>query len=114
MSSPLSTHVLDTVDGLPAVDLQVSLEQKTGEQWVPHTVSRTDADGRVTSLLAPGALTCGDWRLTFETGQYYSRKNGTACFYPHVQIVFAVTDPTRHHHVPLLLAPHGYTTYRGS
>jgi len=114
MSSPLTTHVLDAVTGLPAEDLQVSLEQKTGDQWVPLASGRTNEDGRITNLLTPGALTPGDWRLTFDTGQYFSRENGTQGFYPQVQIVFTITDTTRHHHVPLLLAPHGYTTYRGS
>jgi 5-hydroxyisourate hydrolase len=74
----------------------------------------TDADGRLRTLLAPGApLARGVYRLTFHTGAYFAA-NGVEGFYPEVRIDFEVRDPTQHFHVPLLLNPYGYSTYRGS
>lgn len=114
--SGLSTHVLDTSRGLPAAGLGVSLERQadTGA-WGALASGATDSDGRVKSLLPAGtALSAGVYRLRFETGAYLAKHGSGAPFYPHVDVVFQISDPTRHHHVPLLLSPFGYTTYRGS
>ncbi|NJL27629.1 MAG: hydroxyisourate hydrolase, partial [Thermoanaerobaculia bacterium] len=74
----------------------------------------TDADGRLQTLLAPGtALEPAVYRLLFATGKWFAAR-GEQTFYPHVEIVFEVQDPSQHHHVPLLLSPFGYSTYRGS
>jgi 5-hydroxyisourate hydrolase len=111
--SPLTTHVLDTATGLPAADLSLKLDRLDGSEWTPVAHGRTNHDGRVANLLAPGDLHVGIWRLRFDTGAWYATRGQTG-FYPWVDVVFEVTETTRHHHVPLLLSPYGYSTYRGS
>jgi 5-hydroxyisourate hydrolase len=113
MSSPLTTHVLDTARGLPAQGLALALERLVDGVWEHVANGLTDDDGRCRDLLAAGGLHAGVWRLTFETGAWYADRD-EACFYPVAQITFNVTDTGRHHHVPLLLAPFGFSTYRGS
>ncbi len=104
----VSTHVLDAAAGVPAAGLELSLGRRDGETW--HELARrvTDADGRVADLAGP--LAAGEYRITFQTGAYL----GGRTFYPEVTVVFAVTDPAAHYHVPLLLSPYAYSTYRGS
>lgn len=106
----VSTHVLDSVTGAPAAGVAVSLACRAGETWRELATASTDADGRVREL---GELSAGDHRITFDTGSYY-RACRVDTFYPEVSVVFAVTDPEQHHHVPLLLSPFAYSTYRGS
>ncbi|TGN64427.1 hydroxyisourate hydrolase [Nocardioides eburneiflavus] len=103
----LSTHVLDTAAGRPAVGLRVTLETVDGT-LVKEGV--TDADGRIGDLAHD--LPAGDLRLRFDTGGWYSAR-GETTFYPEVVVAFTVADG-EHHHVPLLLSPFGYSTYRGS
>jgi 5-hydroxyisourate hydrolase len=103
----LSTHVLDTATGRPAVGLRVSLESGEG---TPVKEAVTDADGRVGDLATE--LPTGDHRLRFDTGAWFARQ-GLAAFYPEVVVVFTVAADD-HFHVPLLLSPYGYSTYRGS
>ena len=113
--SAITTHVLDLAHGRPAAGVAVLLERRdaTGS-FREAGRGVTDADGRAKALLAPGAaLEAGTWRLTFETGAYF-RAAGAAAFHPSVSVTFEVTDAARHHHVPLLVSPFGYTTYRGS
>ncbi len=102
----LSTHVLDTAAGGPAGGVPVRLERAEPGRasWTLVTESVTDGDGRLAGLplTAPG-----QWRLVFDT-------SGRSAFFPEVTIAFVVADPAEHHHVPLLLAPFGYSTYRGS
>lgn len=110
----ITTHVLDTARGRPAAGLAVVLESEQEGSWREIGRGVTDDDGRVKTLLAPGAsLAAGRHRLTFATGPYFTAQR-VAAFYPEVQVLFAVVDPTQHHHVPLLLSPFGYSTYRGS
>jgi 5-hydroxyisourate hydrolase len=112
--SAITTHVLDTARGRPAVGLAVVLEREQGGSWREIGRGVTDGDGRVKALLAPGAsLAAGLHRLTFATGPYFATQK-VPTFYPEVRIVFEITDPAQHHHVPLLLSPFGYSTYRGS
>lgn len=115
--SAITTHVLDTAHGLPARGVSVTLERadEGGERgWAALGSGRTDEDGRLKTLLPPGqALVPGVYRLTFDTGAYF-QKDGQPAFYPEVQITFTVTDEAQHYHVPLLLCPYGYSTYRGS
>lgn len=111
--SPITSHVLDTALGAPARGLAVRLELEDGAGWRVLADRVTDDDGRVKTLLAPGALVAGVYRLSFATGAYFAA-TGRAGFYPRVEVIFAVTAPAEHHHVPLLLAPFGYSTYRGS
>ena len=110
----ITTHVLDTALGRPAAGLAVTLDAWDGRTW--HTVSRavTDADGRVKGLLpADQPLPYTRWRLIFDTAGYFQWR-GTATFYPLVEIVFDTPAADQHYHVPLLLSPFGYSTYRGS
>ena len=115
MNSPITTHVLDTSLGGPARGVHITVErQEPSMGWKELSRCETDADGRVADLL-PGnvKLTAGAYRLTFDSlGYFASRKVKT--FYPHISIVFEVHDPATHYHVPLLLSPFGYSTYRGS
>lgn len=112
--SAITTHVLDTMRGRPAADVSVVLERRDTHGWIAVGRSATDADGRCRTLLPPSvALSEGVYRLTFDTGGYFGALN-VDFFYPEVQIVFEVDNATEHYHVPLLIAPHGYTTYRGS
>lgn len=110
--SPLTTHVLDTALGKPAQGLPVLLELKSSGRWKALGRGKTDADGRLKALLPEGKLRFGVYRLTFNTAAYFHRR-GIAAFYPEVAVVFQVRD-ARHHHVPLLLNPFGYSTYRGT
>ena len=106
--SGITTHVLDTARGRPAAGVPVVLERLDGETWRRCGGGVTDADGRARQLLDE-PLAAATYRLTFDTGAYYP--DG---FYPHVTICFVVRDAAQHHHVPLLLSPFGYSTYRGS
>ena len=111
--SPLTTHVLDTHLGRPAAGVGVSLEKLDSGSWQVIGYGATDDDGRVTTLLAEGALTAGRHRITFDTRRYFQQQQ-VEHFYPSVTVEFEVTDAAQHYHVPLLLSPFGYSTYRGS
>lgn len=113
MKSPLTTHVLETATGRPAAGLHIALERQTDAGFVPLADGVTNADGRVTDLIAPAAFEEGVYRITFQTGRWYA-KRGERTFYPSAAVVFEVFDASEHHHVPLLLNPFGYSTYRGS
>jgi 5-hydroxyisourate hydrolase len=106
----LSTHVLDATTGLPAPGVRVTLEQRGEGGWATVAEARTDGDGRIRELGAPGI---GTHRISFATGAYFTER-GVATFYPEVVIAFEVVDAAAHHHVPLLLSPYAYSTYRGS
>ncbi|HEY1970218.1 MAG TPA: hydroxyisourate hydrolase [Pseudonocardia sp.] len=107
----LSTHVLDSVRGRPAAGVGVRLESARQSGTQRLAAATTDADGRIRELAAE--LPAGTYRLTFDTGAYFAEL-GQPAFYPEVTVSFTVTDPLRHHHVPLLLAPFAYSTYLGS
>jgi 5-hydroxyisourate hydrolase len=112
--SGLSTHVLDTALGRPARALGIELAVlEPGGSWTTLATRHTDDDGRARDLLGGAALEARTYRLRFETGPYLRAHHQTA-FYPHVEVVFSVERPGEHHHVPLLLSPFGYSTYRGS
>ncbi|GGM40930.1 5-hydroxyisourate hydrolase [Longimycelium tulufanense] len=102
----LSTHVLDAARGRPAAGLAVRLEQAAGDGWELVASANTNDDGRITGW-NPGA---GVHRLVFDTGTYL----GADAFYPEVTVTFRIADPAEHYHVPLLLSPFAYSTYRGS
>jgi 5-hydroxyisourate hydrolase len=110
--SPITTHVLDTALGRPAAGVRVELSRASGRGWTVLGRGVTDADGRCRGLLKDGPLPRGTYRLSFGAAAYF-RKTKRAAFYPMVEVVFTARD-ARHHHVPLLLSPWGYTTYRGS
>ena len=103
--SPITTHVLDLVKGKPAAGLAVTLSRKDKQGWKELARGQTNADGRVEDLLEAGSkVDAGVYRLVFETQS----------FYPSITIEFQLSDPSQHHHIPLLLSPYGYSTYRGS
>jgi len=112
--SPITTHVLDVAYGRPARGVAVALERQDGEEWRLLGTGSTDGDGRLAGLLPDdGPLEAGTYRLTFDTGGYFDA-NGVSGFYPEAVVTFLVGDPAEHYHVPLLLSPFGYSTYRGS
>jgi 5-hydroxyisourate hydrolase len=106
--SHLTTHVLDAATGLPAVGIAVELADPRG---LPVDAAVTDADGRAS--VGPDALPPGDYTLAFRTGAYFAEQ-GVDAFYPVVTVAFTVDASGRHLHVPLLLSPFAYSTYRGS
>jgi 5-hydroxyisourate hydrolase len=110
----ITTHVLDTSRGRPAAGVPVRLEIQELDGWREVGRASTDADGRVKQLLPPDQpLEAGTWRLTFDLAAWFAAQ-GIEAFYPEATIVFRVRDAGQHHHVPLLLSPFGYSTYRGS
>jgi 5-hydroxyisourate hydrolase len=114
-TSSITTHVLDTSHGRPASGVPVVLEViGPRDQWQEIGRGVTDADGRLRTLMpASVALTAGVYRLVFDTRSYFQSLR-TRSFYPQVTVVFEVADENAHYHVPLLLSPFGYSTYRGS
>ena len=108
----ITTHVLDVARGLPAAGMGVLLSVRSGEGWRELARASTDADGRA-KFHDAGPLEVAAYRLRFETGDWF-RGAGVTGFWPHVEIAFSVESPGEHHHVPLLLSPYGYSTYRGS
>lgn len=105
----ITTHILDLARGRPAENVNIRL---IGPDGTVHE-GATDQDGRCRGLLPPGGITRGPWRLEFAVGEYQSR-HGVEPFYPRATVEFEVVDPSQHFHIPLLLSPFGYSTYRGS
>ena len=110
--SPITTHVLDTARGKPAVGIPVSLHLHLDTNWRELARGTTNQEGRITDLLRESKLQAGRYRLTFETGEYLSSTGKP--FFPEIEIIFEIHDPAQHYHIPLLLSPYGYSTYRGS
>ena len=106
----ISTHILDTSLGKPAKDVRVSLEKHDGTSWVVLFESVTNEDGRIAFNTS---ATEGDYRLTFDTVAYF-KTNKQESFFLDTPVAFRITDVNRKYHVPLLLNPYGYSTYRGS
>jgi 5-hydroxyisourate hydrolase len=110
----VSTHVLDATAGLPAAGVHIRLERMDSPSaWTQLAGGRTDADGRLREWTPPAGEGRGVHRLVFETGPWFAGR-GVPTFFPEVVVVFEVTDPAAHHHVPLLLSPYAYATYRGT
>lgn len=111
--SPITTHILDTSKGRPAAGVSVQLERSSGSGWETLARGKTNDDGRIPDLLPKDAkIVEGLYRLTFETGAYF-KAQGVRAFYPAVTVAFEISELS-HHHIPLLLSPFGYSTYRGS
>jgi 5-hydroxyisourate hydrolase len=111
--SGITTHVLDTTRGRPAAGMRVALDVQVDDGWTPVGSGVTDTDGRVPGLVPEGGLRPGVHRMTFFTGDWFAAE-GTQGFYPLVTVVCTISDPTGHHHIPLLISPYAYSTYRGS
>lgn len=111
--SPITTHVLDTSTGKPAQGVEVTLERQDKGAWQAVGKGQTDADGRIKTLMREGALEAGFYRLTFDAEGYFKARK-TESFYKQIPIQFQIQETAAHYHVPLLLNPFGYSTYRGS
>ena len=112
--SAITTHILDVSRGEPARGVTVLLEHETHEGWQVAGRGVTDTDGRLKFLQEQDEmLEAGHYRLTFDTAGYFAGRE-TESFYPQVTVTFTVRDASAHYHVPLLLSPYGYSTYRGS
>jgi 5-hydroxyisourate hydrolase len=113
--SGITTHVLDTSLGKPGHGIAVTLERLSADgDWARLGGGITDRDGRARDLVPDGThIQRGTYRISFDTRAYFEALHITG-FYPEVRIVFEIADPGEHHHVPLLLCPYGYSTYRGS
>jgi len=113
--SPITTHVLDLTSGKPASGLAVVLEIGAGpERWSEIGRGVTDVNGRITAFTPPLlALARQLYRIRFSTGAYFAARH-VGTFYPEVPVVVEIDDPSQHYHIPLLLSPFGYSTYRGS
>lgn len=112
-ASAVTTHVLDTALGQPAAGVAVRLEFVSDDGWTELGRSVTDADGRARDV-GPATLPPGIYRLVFDTGAYFAGQGSKPAFFPEVAITFRVDGESPHHHVPLLLSPFAYSTYRGS
>lgn len=111
--SQITTHILDTTLGKPAHGVSISLHQQTGNEWTTVAEGVTNKDGRIPDLLETGlTLPIGIYKMRFEVQAYFDELSVKA-FYPFVEIIFNVNSG-EHYHVPLLLNPFGYSTYRGS
>jgi 5-hydroxyisourate hydrolase len=106
----ISTHILDTSAGRPAADVALRLDHRRPGGWLEVSRHTTDADGRVRDV---GTVAAGTYRIRFEVGPYFEQQ-GASAWFPWVDIVFTVVEDAGHYHVPLLISPFGYTTYRGS
>ena len=112
--SQITTHILDTARGCPAEGITTILYRQDDEHWREIARGSTNGDGRVGDLLRDGqALPAGTYRMHFEVSGYF-RNRGHNHFYPYVDVVFNVEGEGQHYHIPLLLSPYGYSTYRGS
>lgn len=109
----ITTHVLDTSIGRPGQAIAIELERADGSTWQQVGAGITDDDGRLRTLTPPGPVAAGRYRIRFHTGAYFAA-HGRDCFFPVVEIQFTISDGAQHYHVPLLLSPFGYSTYRGS
>ena len=112
--NPLSVHVLNLENGLPSPGVEVVLEQKNGDNWTKLNTGVTNEQGRIPALYPEGKkLEQGVYRVTFETGDWF-KKHDTATFFPEVPVIFSADASVEHYHIPLLLSPYGFSTYRGN
>lgn len=108
----ITTHVLNTALGQPAIGMEVVLEMRRGTEWIRISSGRTDLHGRL-ALTEAATSDAGVYRLIFDTVDYY-RAVRTAAFFPEIQVTFRAGGEGEHVHLPLLLSPFGYSTYRGT
>ena len=111
--SAITTHVLDLSSGYPAAGVPVILEREVAGSWNPIGTGLTNADGRIADLLPSDSIEAGVYRLLFNTGKYFAARDAQT-FYPEVIVTFKIENSDQHYHVPLLVSPFGYSTYRGS
>ncbi|MBA1246648.1 MULTISPECIES: hydroxyisourate hydrolase [Pseudomonas] len=113
-NNPLSVHVLNLETGVPSSGVNVTLERHIGEAWQPLAQGTTNEQGRIAELYpSDKPLQKGEYRVVFKTGEYY-KKTGHETFFPEIPVIFEVKQTDQHYHIPLLLSPYGFSTYRGS
>ncbi|WP_392565541.1 hydroxyisourate hydrolase [Utexia brackfieldae] len=114
-SNPLSVHVLNLENGLPSSGVEVKLEQKVGDNWQVLNTAITNEQGRITGLYPDGKALIKDatYKVTFETGKWFKAHN-VKTFFPEIPVIFSTDGGLDHYHIPLLLSPYGYSTYRGN
>ena len=110
----ITTHILNTALGKPARGVPVCLDILENQAWRELGSGQTDDDGRLRTLTKPGPVNNGRYRLIFDTAAYFKALGAATCFFPSVEIQFEIVDGGGHVHVPLLLSPFGYSTYRGA
>ena len=112
--NPLSVHVLNLENGLPSPGVNVTLEKHVGKDWQALSQGVTNEQGRIGELFpAKQTLEAGEYRVVFKTGEYF-KKVGRDTFFPEIPVIFEVKNVDQHYHIPLLLSPYGFSTYRGS
>ena len=113
-ANPLSVHILDLQSGQPTAGVTVTLEQKQGEGWQQLGSAVTNAQGRIAAMYPVDApMQAGDYRIVFKTGEHYARLKQET-FFPEIPVQFHVEKTEQHYHIPLLLSPFGFSTYRGN
>lgn len=112
-ANPLTSHVLNTATGQPAANMKISLHKLQEGAWQEIAAKVTNSDGRAGHFLSQESFTEGTYKMFFDTGAYF-KQLAVKGFYPYVEIVFVIEKPQDHYHIPLLISPFGYTTYRGS
>ena len=112
--NPLSVHVLNLENGLPSPGVNVTLEKHVDNGWQPLAQGVTNEQGRIGELFpAKLAFEAGEYRVVFKTGEYF-KTTGRETFFPEIPVIFEVKNAEQHYHIPLLLSPYGFSTYRGS
>ncbi|ERS01092.1 hydroxyisourate hydrolase [Acinetobacter sp. COS3] len=112
--NPLSVHVLNLENGLPSAGVKVILEKQEKDQWKELSKSTTNQQGRITALYPQDTpFEKGIYKVTFKTGEWF-QKNKQSSFFPEVPVIFSVDGKLEHYHIPLLISPYGYSTYRGN
>ncbi|MDF0605486.1 hydroxyisourate hydrolase [Neisseriaceae bacterium TC5R-5] len=113
-SNPLSVHVLNLQDGLPSAGVEVRLEKQDDMQWTLLNKGVTNEQGRISALYPEGKpLEKGIYRVTFQTGKWFKEHQSTT-FFPEIPVVFEVDGKLPHYHIPLLISPYGFSSYRGN
>ena len=112
--NPLSVHVLNLQDGLPSPGVNVTLEKQNGQDWSKLNTGITNEQGSITALYPENkVLEKGTYRVTFKTGDWF-KEHQSATFFPEVPVIFEADGSVPHYHIPLLLSPYGFSTYRGN
>lgn len=112
--NPLSVHVLNLENGLPSSDVKVTLEEQKNGQWVQISEAKTNQQGRISALFPENKpFNTALYKVTFKTGDWF-KQNSQKTFFPEVPVIFQVDGSVKHYHIPLLLSPYGYSTYRGN
>ncbi|MEB5967153.1 MULTISPECIES: hydroxyisourate hydrolase [Comamonas] len=113
-SNPLSVHVLNLQDGLPSAGVNVKLEKKIDNDWVQISEGVTNAQGRIPALYpSETVMEKGSYRVTFQTEEWF-KKHQTTTFFPEIPVIFKADGSVPHYHIPLLLSPYGFSSYRGN